>query len=188
MRGWHNRGYLPHFDGGEILQFITVHLGDALPEVVVDRWKEELKSETDEERKKQLYWRTEKYIDQGLGHCYLGNIEVAFIVRDALFHFDGVRYKLIAWVVMPNHIHFLLRPAEAYKLEDIVHSIKSYTALKANRALGRKGQFWQEEYFDRYIRDYNHFIHTVSYIEWNPVKAGLCRAPKEWAFSSASQT
>jgi len=47
LRGWHTRGYLPHFDGGEIVQFITIHLGDALPKVVIDRWKVELKNETD---------------------------------------------------------------------------------------------------------------------------------------------
>src|SRR5437879_12810025 len=83
-RGWHNRGYLPHYDGGEINQFITVHLGDALPKKVLDRWKSELQNETDENRKKELYWRTEKYIDQGYGKCYLRLESVAVIIRDAL--------------------------------------------------------------------------------------------------------
>lgn len=184
MRGWHSRGYLPHYDGGEITQFVTVHLGDALPKKVVDAWKAELAQETDEERKKQLYWRAEKYIDRGYGECYLRLASVANIVRDALRHFDGVRYKLIAWVIMPNHIHFLLRPVAEVELEDIIHSIKSYTALRANRILGRTGKFWQEEYFDRYIRDFDHFENVVSYIEWNPVKAGLCTKPEDWPFSS----
>lgn len=84
MRGWHSRGYLPHYDGGEITQFVTVHLGDALPKRVVDAWKAELAHETDEERKKQLYWRAEKYIDRGYGECYLRLSSVAAIVRDAL--------------------------------------------------------------------------------------------------------
>ena len=106
MRGWHNRGYLPHYDGGEINQFITVHLGDALPKKVIDRWKFDLQNETDEERKKQLYLRTEKYIDQGYGQCYLRLEAVARIVQGALTHFDGKRYTLISWVIMPNHIHF----------------------------------------------------------------------------------
>ena len=70
-------------------------------------------------------------------------------------------------------------------LEDIIHSIKSYSALKANRFLKRSGQFWQEEYFDRYIRDFNHFEKTVRYIELNPVKARLCQNPEDWKFSSA---
>jgi putative DNA methylase len=185
MRGWHNRGYLPHYDGGTITQFITVHLGDALPKTVVDRWKTELAAETDEEQKKQLYWRTEKYIDKGYGECYLRQPAIAELVRDSLKHFDGERYKLISWVVMPNHIHFLLTPFEEIELEGIVHSIKSYTALKANRLIKRTGKFWQEEYFDRYIRDFDHFQNTVSYIEWNPVKAKLCLRPEDWLFSSA---
>jgi len=186
MRGWHRRGYLPHYDGGEINQFITVHLGDALPKKVIDRWKLELKDETDDERKKELYWRTEKYIDQGYGECYLRLESVAIIVREALMHFEGERYTLISWVIMPNHIHFLLRPMAGMRLEDIIHSIKSFSALKANRLLKRTGKFWQEEYFDRYIRDYNHFESVVSYIEWNPVKAGLCQKPEDWPFSSRS--
>ncbi len=140
MRGWHNRRYLPHYDGGQIEQFITVHLGDALPKRVIERWKAELENETDEDRKKELYWRTEKYIDRGFGACYLGSEPVAVIVRDSLFHFDGQRYKLLSWVIMPNHIHFLLRPAGGIELEDIIHSIKSYSALKANRLLKRSGK------------------------------------------------
>src|SRR5207244_13155404 len=117
------RGYLPHYDGGEINQFITVHLGDALPKKVLDRWKSELQNETDENRKKELYWRTEKYIDQGYGKCYLRLESVAVIIRDAFKHFDGARYTLLSWVIMPNHIHFLLRPAAGIVLEDIIHSI-----------------------------------------------------------------
>ena len=184
-RGWHTRGYLPHFDGGEMVQFITVHLGDALPKAVIDRWKVELQNEPDEERKKQLYWRAEKYIDKGFGRCYLGQTPIAEMVRDALMHFDLERYKLISWVIMPNHVHFLLRQCAGFELEDIIHSLKSYTALKANRHLKRSGQFWQEEYFDRFIRDAAHYQNTIRYIELNPVKAKLCRKAEDWPFSSA---
>lgn len=185
--GWHDRGYLPHFDGGEITQFITVHLGDALPKAVIDRWKLELEKETDEEKKMQLYWRAEKYVDQGFGECYLRIEPVANIVRDAFKYYDGVKYTLIAWVIMPNHFHILLRPFEGVLLEKIIHSIKSFSAQKANKLLGRTGKFWQEEYFDRYIRDAKHFAATVKYIEMNPVKANLCAAPEDWPFGSASE-
>lgn len=187
VRGWHDRGYLPHYDGGEINQFITVHLGDALPKPVIDRWKLELENETDEEKKKQLYWRSEKYIDQGYGKCYLRLEQVAIIVREAFKHYDGVKYILIAWVIMPNHFHILLRPFEGVALEKIMHSIKSYSAQKANKLLGRSGKFWQEEYYDRYIRDARHFSATVKYIEMNPVKAKLCKSPEDWIFGSASE-
>lgn len=188
MKGWHNRGYLPHFDGGEVLQFITLHLGNALPQKVVQRWKLELEREKNEEAKKILFQRVEKYIDQGYGECYLKQENIAELVQNALLHFDRQRYKLVSWVIMPNHTHFLLRPMQNYALRDIMHSIKSYTALKANRLLNRSGRFWQEDYFDRYIRDYEHFEKTINYIEMNPVKANLCENPTDWKFSSRSRS
>jgi len=106
-------------------------------------------------------------------------------VQDTLLYFDNEKYKLISWVIMPNHVHFLLRPFENHKLEKIIHSIKSFTAQKANQILNRRGKFWQEEYFDRYIRNYEHFEKTINYIELNPVKAKLCEKPTDWKFSSA---
>jgi REP element-mobilizing transposase RayT len=102
-----------------------------------------------------------------------------------LLHFDGIRYKLSAWVVMPNHVHFLLTRAANEELSRILHSFKSYTSHEANKSLRRSGQFWFEEYFDRYIRDAKHFTATVRYIENNPVKAKLCARPEDWPFSSA---
>jgi putative DNA methylase len=66
-----------------------------------------------------------------------------------------------------------------------MHSLKSYTAQKANKTLQAKGRFWFEDYFDRYIRNAKHFENAVSYIENNPVRAGLCESPAEWRFGSA---
>jgi len=82
---------------------------------------------------------------------------VARIIENALLLFDGVRYKLPAWVVMPNHVHVLLVPKPGYLLEDIMRSWKSFTSNQANRLLKRTGRFWQEEYFDRYIRHAEHY-------------------------------
>ncbi|HVE56061.1 MAG TPA: transposase [Pyrinomonadaceae bacterium] len=185
LKGWYSRGYLPHFDGGEILQFITFHLADALPLKVVESWKRELEREKREEAQKILFWRIEKFVDRSLGKCYLAQTEIAELVQDALLYFDNEKYKLISWVIMPNHVHFLLRPFENHTLEKIIHSIKSFTAQKANQILNRRGKFWQEEYFDRYIRNYEHFEKTINYIELNPVKAKLCEKPTDWKFSSA---
>jgi REP element-mobilizing transposase RayT len=66
-----------------------------------------------------------------------------------------------------------------------MHSRKSYTAHEANRILKRSGQFWMEEYHDRYIRNAEHFHNAVAYIESNLVQAGLCARPEDWPFSSA---
>jgi hypothetical protein len=63
--------------------------------------------------------------------------------------------------------------------------MKSYTAHEANKLLGLTGQFWSKEYFDRYMRNAEHFYRTVTYIEYNPDKARLCKSPEDWPFSSA---
>jgi putative DNA methylase len=101
-----------------------------------------------------------------------------------LFHHEK-KYRLTAWVIMPNHIHFLATPLEDIEIRGIAHSLKSYTAHEANKLLNRNGQFWQREPFDRYIRNRKHFVNVIEYIENNPVKAGLCERPEDWRFSSA---
>lgn len=184
-RGWHSRGYLPHFDGGEICQFITLHLGDALPQTIIERWKAELKHEKDEVVKALLFRRSERYLDQGYGACFLKKEEIAGQAQESLLYADAVRYKLMAWVVMPNHTHFLIKPINGWELSEIMKRYKSFTAHVSNKMLQRSGQFWQKDYFDRYIRNYDHFTSTINYIENNPVKAGLCAHPGDWPFSSA---
>ena len=183
--GWHSRGYLPHFYGITIPQFVTVHLADAMPKPVINRWCHEMKKLKDEEKKILLQKRIEKYLDQGYGEAWLGKRPIANLVQNSLLKFDGGRYRLFAWVVMPNHIHTLMTRFEEYDLKGIWHSLKSYTAHEANKILRRSGQFWFEEYYDRYVRNEEHFRRTVEYIENNPVKAGLCKRPEDWLFSSA---
>ena len=183
--GWHSRGYLPHFDGIEIPQFITIHLADSIPQKIIKRWQEELKSLKYEQERILVQRRIEKYLDQGYGEALLKQTSVATMVQDSLLKFDGTRYHLFAWVVMPNHVHSLMTRFEHYELKDILHSLKSYTAHEANKMLHRSGQFWIEDYFDRYMRNQEHFRKTVQYIENNPVKARLCEKSSDWPFSSA---
>jgi REP element-mobilizing transposase RayT len=185
VRGWHSRGYLPHFDGGEISQFITFHLGDSMPQEVIGKWKRMLDHLPEEEVKLLLQRRIEAYLDQGYGSCYLKDERIATLVQNSFLYFDGERYRLSAWVVMPNHIHLLLTPIGEYTLSSIMHSLKGYTSSESNKILSRSGKFWQEDYFDRYIRDVDHFEKAVVYIENNPVKAGLCKHSNDWRFSSA---
>ena len=183
--GWHSRGYLPHFDGRALPQFITFHLADSIPMGVIQRWRRELKSLKYEQERIVLQKRIERYLDQGYGEALLKASEVAKVVQDSLLKFDGSRYHLFSWVVMPNHVHSLITRFEDYELSDILHSLKSFTAHEANKILHRDGQFWIEDYFDRYIRSEEHFERTVKYIENNPVKAGLCSRPEDWPYSSA---
>ena len=181
--GWHSRGYLPHFDGGEIAQTITFRLADSLPRAVLERWKRELEKET--LATSALRKRIEAYLDQGYGACSLKDPRVAAMVQASFLHFDGERYQLYAWVVMPNHAHLLLTPQDGWPLSQIMKDMKSFTSREANKLLGRRGQFWMEDYFDRYVRDANHFANAIAYIENNPVKAGLVKTASEWRFSSA---
>ncbi len=182
--GWHSRGYLPHFDAGEVFQSITFRLYDSMPQELLAQWKKEMTRES-EQIEDKLRWRIESYLDQGGGACHLSDPHIASIVQSALLHFDGERYRLSAWVLMPNHVHLLAAPSNAHSLSNIMHSIKSYTAQEANKILRTKGRFWVEDYFDRYIRNAKHFENAKSYIEENPVRAGLCGSAGEWRFGSA---
>jgi REP element-mobilizing transposase RayT len=179
---WHSRGYLPHFDGSKV-QFVTFRLADSVPQTVLVKWKNEL--ENDEITDADFRKRIEMYLDQGYGSCCLKDKGIASVIRETLLKFHEVKYRLISWVIMPNHVHILIKLLEGQKLPSVMHSIKSYTAQESNRILNQRGQFWFKESFDRFIRDEKHFYSTISYIENNPVKARLCDHPSEWEFSSA---
>ena len=93
------------------------------------------------------------------------------------------RYDLGSWVLMPNHVHVLLKPGDTLPRE--IAWIKGRTALEANRVMKRSGSFWAKDYFDRWIRNRNEWEKVIRYIEQNPVKAGLCKSPEDWQWSSA---
>ncbi len=182
--GWYNRGYIPHFEGGQIPQFFTFRLYDSLPASVVEHWRNEFPA-IDDQGKIRFRKNVERYLDRGYGSCFLRDERVANLVQNSLLFHHDKKYRLSAWVIMPNHIHFLATPLENIELSQIAHSIKSFTAHEANKLLKRTGQFWQHEPFDRYIRNRKHFVSVVRYIENNPVKSGLCSLPEDWRFSSA---
>ena len=92
------------------------------------------------------------------------------IIVSAFEYFDAKKYNLMAYVIMPNHIHVLVEPLEDYMLHDIMHSWKSFTAYNFQREFGRKGCIWQDEYFDRIVRDEKEFIEKAQYILNNPLK------------------
>lgn len=185
IKGWHSRGYLPHFDGGEITQFITFRLFDSLPRNVLEKMKFELRFENDDEREKTLLRQIDKFLDTGYGCCFLKEYEIAEIVEKKIISMDREFYHLKCWVIMANHVHLLFTPKAGISLSQIMKMLKGSTAKEANGILQRKGQFWQKDYFDRYIRDAEHFAKTYRYILNNPVKAGLCENPQDWRFGSA---
>ncbi len=85
---------------------------------------------------------------------------------------------------MPNHVHVLFKTGDT-PMSVIIKEWKRYTAREANRFLKRKGAFWEEDYWDVYIRDSEHLQKVIRYIENNPSKAGLVEEASKWMWSSA---
>jgi REP element-mobilizing transposase RayT len=188
---WHSRGYLPHFESAEKIQHVTFHLADSLPQTALLKLEAELKILLAEKQDVERRKRVEAWIDAGHGSCILQNPDIAAMVQGSLLAFDFERYRLFAWVVMPNHVHALFQPLNGWTVAKIVASWKKYTARKicdtknANREIGVPGMVWHREYWDRFIRNQAHFEQAISYIHLNPVKAGLVAAAEQWRWSSA---
>jgi len=178
--GWHENGYLPHRDEPGLVQFVTFRLADAFPEELRSEWDALLKIEDDRKRRIEL----EAYLDKGCGACHLRRPDIAGMLEASLRFFHGERYDLRAWVVMPNHVHLLFQVL-GVPMSELIDAWKDYTAKQANKLLERKGTFWQDGYWDTYMRDEAHELRTKRYIENNPVKAHLASVPKEWPWSSA---
>jgi putative transposase len=186
--GWHSRGYLPHLDAANEIQAITFRLADSIPAEVIDSWKRELAGNEKAgcASNQILRNRIAKFEDSGHGRCVLAIPEFAEILQGALMHFDGERYRLLEWCIMPNHVHVLIHCLPGYSLPKLVASWKNYSARFINAHLGESGSLWAPDYYDRYIRDQDHFENARIYIRMNPVKAGLCKTPEEWPWSSAA--
>ncbi|WP_006788062.1 REP-associated tyrosine transposase [Thiorhodospira sibirica] len=188
--GWHNRGYLPHYDAHKKFQFITFRLADSLPQEIFKRIDDEVKKSPPSLQKINKSKAIERYIDRGYGCCALIHPRMAECMENSLRHFDADRYHLIAWCIMPNHIHVLIE--QIGRLSLIIQSWKSFTgrfAMENNEKLGLNipgPSFWMPDYWDRYIRDADHFRDVIHYIHYNPVKAGLCQEPWHWPWSSAT--
>ncbi len=184
LRALSSRGYLPHLDG-HISQLLTIRLIDSFPREKLVEWEKELKHMESTKALIGRRQRIEDYLDKGLGDRWLSIPSIASVIQNALLYFDSKRYTLHRWVVMPNHVHVLITPNSGESLAAIVHSWKSFTAKKANAIIERTGPFWQREYFDRAIRNCDHFEDAVNYVDFNPVRAGLCASPADWMYSTA---
>jgi REP element-mobilizing transposase RayT len=183
------RGYMPHWEMEGATYSVTIRLGDSLPQELRLQLEFERKdivrtaqqlgrdlSETEGARLAEIDRRYNEALDAGYGACQLAHPDVGKMVYKALGFFDGQRYTLVAACVMPNHVHAVFSPAHGYRLENILHSWKSFTSNEANKILERKGQFWEREYFDRLVRNAEELERSVRYVIENPAKAGL----KDW--------
>ncbi|HZR21279.1 MAG TPA: transposase [Verrucomicrobiae bacterium] len=178
--GWHECGYLPHFDAPYVTQFVTFMLHDAFPVARRPEWESMLNEPDDSLRRRKV----EARIDRGHGDCSLRQPRLASLVEEKLLENDGKTFRLRVWTLMPNHVHLVV-DVWATPLLTLLRLWKGASARAANQILGRTGPFWEREYFDTLIRDAEHLKKAVRYTEQNPVKAGLVAERKAWRWGSA---
>ena len=178
---------LPHWKKDGATYAVTFRLADSLPKEALDLLQQQIEAIERkfqignqplslEELVMQSKARSDVYmklLDAGYGECLLRHDRCAEIVAQALKYFDGDRYRLHAWCVMPNHVHAVVQPLGTHQLSQILHSWKSFTANAVNKELGRSGPFWLRESYDHLIRDEADFHHHVRYVRENPLAAGF---------------
>jgi REP element-mobilizing transposase RayT len=180
------RGRLPHWEKEAGLYLLTFRLADSLPQTVLAKIVERrrvLQAAKRSGRKLLPHEESivadfstkkiEEYLDSGMGACHLRDPRVAELVVNTLRIWDGQRYRLIAWCLMPNHVHVVVRLFAGQSLSSLMRSWKTYTARTANKILSRSGEFWQREYYDHLIRDGGELERAIEYVRRNPERAGL---------------
>lgn len=153
---------MPHWERDSACYFVTFRLADSLPQSALQGFLSQRQAivataaqlgrelSRDERRKLAVLFsvRIERYLHAGRGQCLLRRDDCASVVDSALHHFDGKRYRLHAWCVMPNHVHAVMKMLPGQRLASVLHSWKSFTAHEINKAVGRRGTVWAREYFD----------------------------------------
>ena len=168
-------GNLPHWRQEGVSYFVTFRTADSIPQEKLrlwlaekDEWLKAHPEPHDEQTRREFYKnftaRFQKWIDQGYGECLLGQSKYYDIVKNALLHFDGERYALGDFVIMPNHVHAIVTPKNGNDLSDILHSWKSFTANQINKLSGNTGAFWQKESYDHILRGPEQLEKIIAYI------------------------
>ncbi len=193
------RRNLPHYQPPGATYFVTFRLAGSLPQEVVARLKEERakaerllvdtggREEKDKinELRKRYFVRFDKLLDAARqGPRWLQNAEVAKVVSDAIHFRDGREYDLLAYCIMPNHVHLVMAlERNGISLYKVLQSLKRFTAREANKILSRAGAFWQHESYDHVVRDGKELVRVIAYVLSNPEKAGLVGQWKSWRWS-----
>jgi len=175
---------LPHWRQSGAAYFVTFHLADALPaakrnELVSMRREWELRNppprseDTWTRYAKTVFEKVEKWMDAGHGNCWFRQPQYASELRRTILHFQEVRYEIGCFVIMANHCHLVIRPFEGCELEQEIVAMKSVTSNYVNKREGRRGSLWQQESYDRIIRDEEHLYRVVQYIGTNPRRAEI---------------
>lgn len=182
-----HRRNLPHLYFSEGIYFITFRLADSIPsskilEIKTAFENEELK---DDESFKRLLKKYDDLLDSGLyGNKHLANPKVAEICKHTLHYPDKKEYNLICYCIIPNHIHLVFELLNKNRgVSKIMQSIKRISARKSNLVLNRTGKFWQDESYDRLVRDDKELYFIIKYVLMNPVNAGLTNTWNSWEYS-----
>ena len=187
---------LPHIDVPGHLTFVTFRLADSMPREVVRRWHDEIESwlqehdlggrtveealgtdGVDESLKNELRrFKNRKWhghLDDCHGACVLRAQQPRSLVEESLLHFEGDRYDLERFVIMPNHVHLLIQMRPGFLLRKQLTETMRYSGRRVNAFLNQTGDFWQSEPFDHVVRSEAQFEYLQRYIAENPQKAGL---------------
>ena len=176
---------LPHWRQEGTSYFLTFRMEDSLPRQFWDDWFREVDAarrqadrdssclRRSEKQQRDAMKRLEQELDACHGRCWLRDPELRRILGEILLHFQGERYRMHAFVIMPNHVHAAVQPLPGHPLSTLLQAWKSFSAHCINKAVGASGRFWQRETFDRILRDADHFRRVIRYIIRNPAQAGL---------------
>ena len=167
--------HLPHWRQDGATYFVTCRLADSLPDHLVrqlEQLRQTLLARQGDtagylEADRAYFQAMKHHLAEGHGACWLKRPDVADMIGAAYRHFDGARYELGQLCVMPNHTHVLVRPTGEVELEEILHSWKSFTAKRINAVVGREGSVWQEESYDRLVRDRVELARIERYVRNN---------------------
>jgi REP element-mobilizing transposase RayT len=166
---------LPHWRQNGATYFVTFRLWDSLPQFAVDQLaalrlsltRNASSHESWVQADRDVYRMLKRFLDAGHGTCFMRDRRVKDMVENTMAFFNEQRYQLGETAVLPNHVHVLVKPMSAYDLEGVLHSWKTYTANEINRLLGRSGHVWQEESYDRIVRDSIELARVERYIRRN---------------------
>jgi len=179
-----HEGNLPHWQQSGACYFVTFRLADSLPAGVLSQWREERtiwhrlnpppwNSRQHAEYEQRFIERENEWLDAGHGSCHLREPRLRALVQHSVLKFDGTRYHVDAFVIMPNHVHLLWQLAEDGELPKELKGLKGATARACNVELGCSGAFWMEESYDRIVRNAAELASFRTYIAENPAKAKL---------------
>ena len=198
------RRNLPHIQPRGATFLVNFRLAGSLPTDVVerlqaeaDKFEERLKSIKDQKERlllrdkeqRKLFGKWDDALHRSLtGPFWLKEERVAQVVVDSILFHDGNWFDVLAYCIMPNHVHLVLTPYESSSTADfsftrILHNIKRNSANHANKVLSRTGTFWQHESHDHYVRDEKELERIIKYVLYNPVKANLVKEQTDWKWS-----